>query len=268
MSEVTAEGLAQTAPAATAVAKIAKVKVVTGNLIHDVAAEIEGLGKVKALHQADKLALEIETNYFKFGGLLKLIAKEQWFEGYPTFDAFVLEKFGFAKRKADYLIAIYTALVDKQIPWEKVGHLGWTKLKDLAPVLTPENVDEWVGKAEKLTVMELMALLKAPAGAGSGETTTTTTDIVKVKFALHADQAEQVNLALAKAKGEMSTDHDNVALSAICTGYLANSSSVASPPVVALDEMFANLGYEKVLEVFEKVFPQVNLEVSFEPAAA
>ena len=53
-------------------------------------------------------------------------------------------------RKARYLISIYDNLVTKMIPWEKVSHLGWTKLKDLAPVLTPENVDEWVAKAEKL----------------------------------------------------------------------------------------------------------------------
>jgi len=256
--------VAADAPAVEAPAKI-KAKQGTGNLIHDVAVEIEHLTKTKALNQADKLAEDIEANYFKLGGLLKLIAKEQWYEGFPTFDAFVLEKFGFAKRKADYLIAIYTALVDKQIPWEKVGHLGWTRLKDLAPVLTLENVDEWVAKAEKCTVLELMALLKAPAGE-PGAAPTTTTDVVKMVFKLHSDQSEQVSLALAKAKGEMQSDHDNVALAAICTGYLANSSGVQAAASTDPLAMFKSMGFEQVLGVFEQAFPNIDLDVTVKPA--
>lgn len=238
----------------------------TGNLIFDVASEIEHLSKVKALNQAEKLAEDIEANYFRLGGLLKLISKEQWFEGFPTFEAFVLEKFGFAKRKADYLISIYTNLVDKQIPWEKVAHLGWTKLKDLAPVLTLDNLDEWVAKAEKCTVMELLAMLKAPATPGEAGSAKTTTDVVKLKFSVHADQNEQIQAALAKAKGEMQTDHDNVALAAICTGYLANSSGVQAPadPLA----LFTSMGYEQVLGVFEKAFPNINLEVEVVSPAA
>lgn len=234
----------------------------TGNLIFDVATEIEHLSKTKALNQAEKLAEDIEANYFKLGGLLKLISKEQWFEGFPSFEAFVLEKFGFAKRKADYLISIYTNLVDKQIPWEKVSHLGWTKLKDLAPVLTPENLDEWVAKAEKCTVMELLALLKAPATPGGSTSEKATTDVVTLKFKLHAEQNAQVQAALAKAKGEMQTDYDNAALTAICTGYLANASGVPAPAPVDPKELFKALGFEKVLEHFEQVFPEINLEVT------
>lgn len=250
---------------AQAVAATAKAKAKgTGNLIHDIAVDIENLTKAKALHRAEKLAENIDGSYFELGGLLKLIAAQQWYEGFPTFEAYVQEKFGYGVRKANYLIGIYTHLVDNQIPWEKVAHLGWTKLKDLTEVLTLENLDDWVSKAEKVTVMELQALIKASkGGTGTGTTTTanTTTDVVKFKATLHADQAEQVNTALAKAKGEMQTDHDNVALTAICSGYLANSSSLPVATTVDMVATFKTLGYEQVLQFFDQAFPFIDLDV-------
>ena len=248
---------------AVATAVVAKTKG-TGNLIHDIAVEIENLTKTKALNQAEKLAEDIEANYFKLGGVLKLILSQQWYEGFPSFDEFVLEKFGFQLRKAQYLIRIYTELVDKQIPWEKVSSLGWTKLKDLAPILTLENLDEWVKKAaDPVTVKELQAMIKASQSNGdaSTESSKTTSDTVVLKFKLHNEQAESINTALAKAKGELATDYDNVALSGICTGYLANASGVSAAPAgeVDLKELFLSLGYEKVLEAFDAAFPLIDL---------
>jgi len=259
---------AQVQVAAVATAAITKAKS-SGNLIHDIAVEIEHLTKTKALNQADKLAEDIEANYFKLGGVLKLILSQQWYEGFPSFDAFVLEKFGFQVRKAHYLISIYTNLVDKQIPWEKVSNLGWTKLKDLAPILTLENLDDWVKKASNpTTVVELQAMIKAQQGEGDAttESTKTTSNTVMMKFKLHNEQAEQINTALAKAKGELATDFDNVALAGICTGYLANASGVSAAPAGEVDvkALFLSIGYEKVLEAFDSAFPLIDL--TFDPA--
>ena len=238
----------------------------TGNLIHDVAVEIEHLTKTKALNQAEKLAEDIEANYFKLGGILKLIQSQQWYEGFPSFDVFVLEKFGFAVRKAHYLISIYTNLVDKQIPWDKVSGLGWTKLKDLAPILTLENLEEWIEKASGVTVLELQALIKAQQSGPQGDAASskTTSDSVTLKFKVHNDQAEVIQSALAKAKGELQTDFDNVALSGICTGYLSNASGVTGGGEVDLAATFKNLGYEAVLGVFEQVFPLIDMTIDVE----
>lgn len=243
----------------------------TGNLLFDTAVEINGLTKTKALNLAIKLAEDIDSNSFRLGGVLHEISKQQWYDGFPTFDAYVAEKFGFAVRKAHYLISIYTNLVDKQIPWEKVQHLGWTKIKDLAPILTLENMDAWIAKADAVTVLELQALIKAPTEAGTQDgasTAGTTSNIVKMNFKLHSEQAEQVQAALAKAKAEAQTEHDNVALAAICGGYLANATGVASTQV-DMQALFAQVGFEHVLGVFEQVFPNVNLTVDMgegEPA--
>lgn len=214
--------------------KTSKAKVEkTGNLIHDIASEVESMSKTKVLNELDRLAESIDVNYFKMGGILKRVKENSWFEGHDSFDAFVQNKYGFAPRKAAYLISIYDNLVTKQIPWEKVADLGWTKLKDLAPHLTPENVDEWVEKAKSLTVTELQLLLKSQQPSEEGEKTAKTTDeVVKMAFKFKGDQAAIVTQALAKAKGELNTEYDTVALENICASYVGGNIAVASAPSI------------------------------------
>lgn len=240
----------------------AKSKSQDTDLIHSIAVEVENLTKTKALNAAAKLSEDIDTNYFKLGGILKLIRTQQWWEGYSSFDEFVYEKFGFQIRKALYLIDIYTNLVDKQIPWEKVGHLGWTKLMYLAPVLTLENLDDWVTRANApTTVAQVVAMIKAGSGENAtAETVAATSDQTLMKFKFHNDQAEQVKAALAKAKGELTTEFDNVALAGICTGFLANASGLPTPGT-DLVTLFKVEGYNAVLAAFEAAFPLIDLSV-------
>ncbi len=248
----------ETKPETTTIGKKKVEK--TGNLIMDIAHEVELLTKTKALNEADRLAENIEVNYFKMGGVLKLINDNSWFEGFEDFDLFVEEKYGFAGRKARYLIAIYDNLVTKQIPWEKVSGLGWTKLKDLAPVLTPENVDEWVAKAEKLTVKELQAILKAETGEGGEKTAKTTDDVIKMQFKLKPDQHDIITQALAKAKGELQTEYDTVALENICSGYVGGNTSVTK--AFSLDEVIDSTGFEPLLKRIAEKFPQYDITVA------
>jgi len=259
--------MAEAAAAATEVVEkpetttIGKKKVEkTGNLILDIAHEVESLTKTKALNMAENLAENIEVNYFKLGGVLKLINDNSWFEGFDYFDDFVYERYGFQGRKARYLVSIYDNLVTKQIPWDKVSHLGWTKLKDLAPIITPETVDEWVAKAEKVTVVELQALIKASKPSEEGDKTAKTTDeVVKITFKLKPDQAEAVTQALAKAKGELHTEYDTVALENICAGYLGGTSVVHKP--FDLDEVIQTTGFEPLLNRVAQLFPAYDIEV-------
>lgn len=250
---------------AVAGTKAAKTPKGSGDLLVDIAQRCENLTRIKALNRADTLAQNIEVGYLELGGVLRLIRDNEWYEGHDSFGAFVQEKFGFAERKAKYLMEIYTELVTKHIPWDKVQHLGWTKLKDLARFLTVENVDEWVAKAEKLTVNELQALLKGSAPEGEGAPSTKTQDDAhKLKFTLKADQVETVTSALNKAKAEGGTEYDNVALELICTGYLGGSSNlgtVESAPVKTLAELMAEGGWQAVLIEFEKQWPAINVTV-------
>lgn len=249
----------EAAPEVKVVGKKSKSSAV--NVIADVAQEVEKLGKAQALKLATTLSEDIELNYFRLGGVLRVINDNSWFEGFESFDVFVYEKFGFQARKARYLIQIYSDLVTNQIPWEKVSGLGWTKLKDLAPVLTQDNVDEWVAKAEKLTVLELQNLLKG-ANLPSDASNKTTDDTQILKFKVKNDQLETVQAALNKAKAEVGTEFDNVALENICAGYLGGVIEVSGGKQQTLAEQMTAIGWEAALQAYSELFPQIDLAVT------
>jgi hypothetical protein len=275
-AETAAAGAVQeAAPVTKVVGKTTKGKATTGNLIADIANEVEQLTKPKAITLASNLAEDIETNYFKLGGVLRVINDNSWFEGFESFDVYVYEKFGFQGRKARYLIQIYTDLVTNQIPWDKVQGLGWTKLKDLSAILTLENVDEWVAKAEKLTVLELQNLLKAGSAPGDAPSAATTDDTQTMKFKLKNDQVETVQSALNKCKAEVSTEFDNVAIENICAAYLggvttgqSTGATASGTPQERLNALMTELGWEESLTLFSELFPAVDLQVSIPDEAA
>lgn len=257
------QAVVEAAPETKVVGKKGKVTA-TGNLIADIAAEVEKLTKGKALSLADELANEVEVNYFKLGGVLNVIRENSWFEGYTTFEAYVSEHFGYADRTARYLIKIYQALVSKMIPWEKVSSLGWTKLKELADILTLENVDEWVAKAGPLTVKELQALLKQQGVGEGAEPVTTTSTFTTLKFKVANDQAEVINSALSKAKAENGTEFDNVALERICGGYLAGNNALEAEPQKSLKDQLAAAGVASegltlALNALVEAFPSLDI---------
>jgi hypothetical protein len=232
----------------------------TGDVFTETAHEVENLTKGKALALAEQLVTNVDVNYFKLGGVLKVIHENGWFEGFETFESYVFEKFGFQKRKAFYLVQIYSDLVGKSIPYEKIAHLGWTKIKDLSPVLTLDNLEEWIAKAETASVAELQAILKTK-GPG-GEAPDVKDEIQTLKFKVHGDQAQTISSALNKAKAEAKTDFDTVALEMICTGYLGGSSPTPTLDANKLGEQFQKLGIEVVFNAVEVAFP--NLKVTVE----
>jgi hypothetical protein len=244
-----------------------KVSVVSDSALNDwllmTATEIENLSEGDAYALVGKILDEQGVNDFRLGGVLAVIQENGWLEGHESFKALCEQKFGLHYRKAMYLIQIYSDLVDNQIPWEKVKNLGWTKLKEIAHILTPENVDEWVKKAEALTVLQLQeavkVFLKKAEGSQGAEGATTTSTVTTLTFKLHADQKETIRHALDKAKAEAKTEFDTVALEAICIGYLGGSVQAASATAGDLKGLMTQKTFEEVLEIFEQVFPQVEL---------
>lgn len=238
----------------------------TGDVIVRVAHEIENLKADKAFKMVPTLLDNIDRDYFRLGGVLAKVQSEGWFmeKQHETFRAFVEADCGIAYRKAMYLIQIYNGLVESGVAWELVGHLGWTKLKELAPILTTDNVIEWVAVAEGMTVLQLQEHIKASskgvdsgnspdAGASDAKATTTMT------FKLHEDQKTTVRDALDKAKHESATDVDSVALEYIAMDYLGSSKLKA---VTTLKELMEGKSVEEVLQVFEEVFPTVVLQAA------
>ena len=243
----------------------------TDDLIVNTAKEVENLKEEKAFKLVPDLLNGIDKDYFKLGGVLSVIQTNGWFmdKNYENFRAYVENELGMAYRKSMYLIGIYNGLVKSGVLWSQVAHLGWTKLKELAPILTPDNVEQWVGLAENMTVLQLQEHIKSEsAGASAGgdapegaegsvaEAKKTTT----MTFKLHEDQKETVRAALDKVKHETGTEFDSVALETLCLDFLAGDSKLKKIPT--LDEMMKNHSAEEVLTIFGDVYPEVQLEAT------
>ena len=147
------------------------------DLIVETVSEIESMTKEEAFLFIPSLLENVDFSYFKLGGVLSTIQENGWWEGHAAnFKEFIPETFGIHWRKGYYLLKIYDRLVEADIPWAKVSSLGWTKLKELADILTQENVDEWVEKANSLSVLQLIAAVKAFKENGNDLSTDGTTD--------------------------------------------------------------------------------------------
>lgn len=229
--------------------------------------EIENMKEDKAFKLVPSLLDDIDRNCFRLGGILSRINGQGWFmdKGYENFRAYIEAETDVGYRKAMYLIGIYNGLVESGVKWEQVKHLGWTKLKDLAPHLTPENVDEWVAMVDGLTTIQIQELIKQKtAGAKTDESGAETSEsaekVVTMTFKLHADQKQTVREALEKCKHESGTTFDSVALEYIAMNYLGGESKIKGAP--SLKEQMKGKSAEEVLELFGEVFPNVELQAT------
>lgn len=200
------------------------------DVLTSVAQEVETLSQKKAFELVNELIDSGGVNDFRLGGVLARVQSqseteggEEWLDGHASFKELLDKKFNLQYRKAMYLIEIYTNLVEKQIPWDAVSSVGWTKLKDLSKVLTQKNVDAWVKRAEKLTVMQLQDVIRKSQNKGGDASEKETSAVTTMTFKLHPDQKDAIREALDKAKKESHTDVDTVALHNICQAYLGNS---------------------------------------------
>ena len=273
-SQVTAEKPVQKTKQAVkpAQAKADTVEKVEGDvaadLIEQVAFEVENLTEKKAFELVPKLQDNIDHDFFKLGGVLAKIQADGWFmeKGYENFRGFVEAESGLEYRKAMYFIGIYNNLVQSGVKWETVKHLGWTKLKELAAILTVENAEEWAGLAEYMTVLQLQAYIKGqkakvtPKADGPSAGESDATKVTTMTFKLHTDQKATVREALDKCKAETGTEFDSVAIEHICLDYLSGDSALKKMPTLA--QLMTGKSPEEVLEAFSGVFPNVEISAN------
>lgn len=260
-SKATAKPKAKEEP----VAQETEVSTEGGDLIASTAHEIETMKSDKAFQLVPKLLNTIDHDYFRLGGVLSVIQAQGWFhdKGYENFRAFVESECGMQYRKSMYLIQIYNGLVESGVSWDQVKHLGWTKLKELAPILDTENVTAWVEVAEGLTVLQLQEYIAQATKGEAADNSAEKADAEGVKstvtmtFKLHADQKATVREALDKCKHETNTEHDTVALEHIALDFLGGESVLKKMPT--LKELMEKSSLEEVLELFGEVFPTVLL---------
>lgn len=245
--------------AAAAVAEVAP------DLIVETSSEIENLSKEEAYEQIPQLSDTVDFSYFRLGGVLAVVqGKESWWkdDGFDTFKEFIENKFGLQYRKAMYLIGIYGSIVESGVEWQKLSGIGWSKVKEIASIITVDNVDEWVEKAQMLTVLQLNEAVKqAKTGQldKSDETPAESSGVTTFTVKVHPDQKATINAAIDKAKKDADTDYPGVALDAICMNFLSGAK-VAKPK--SLKELLKAYEAEDILKAFSELHPDVDITVS------
>ncbi len=246
---------------AKSTAKSGEIQTAGEDVLSDLIHEIETMKEKDAKALVRELSEHSEQTFFKLGGVLSLIQANGWYEPYASFREYVEKEHGLHYRKATYWVGIYNNLAESKVPWAKVKDIGWTKLKEIAAVITVDNVDEWVKIASEQNTITLIETVKnhlakdAPKGVEDQSSKTVTTKTFKV----HEDQKAVIDAALEKAKSEGATTVDTVALEYICSDFLAAQT---------LTQKFQKMGIEAALEALEKAFPTATIEVTIGEEAA
>jgi len=195
----------------------AKAKPVTiSDEIADTASSIENLSESEALQELQNLLDAQAHDEFRIGGILAKIQTEGWFGEHPNFRTLVEAEYGIKYRTAMYWIGIYNDLVDSGVKWSDVKRLGWTKLKELSPILTPDNVKAILKAVEGMNALQVAAYA-SDLQANNGDVAKTEVpgeenQLKSKAFKLFPGQKESVELALEKAKKMSGTDSDSAAL--------------------------------------------------------
>jgi hypothetical protein len=181
--------------------------------------------RVKTEEIIRNLTEESEANKYKIGGALaRLQANENWWQdaGYQNFKDYVEGSLGIGYRKAMYMIEFYKTLLELDVPWVKLGGIGWGKINRIVSVLTKENIDEWVEKAKGMNRPELEAHIKAEKQKNKTGKEHEPKTITTKTFKLHDDQKQLVADGLKKASEETGSAVEAVNLEAVFQNYLGS----------------------------------------------
>ena len=187
--------------------------------------------------------------------------------GFKTFPEYAEVELGIQRRKAEYLRNIGCKLdtdlrdLDPKLK-ESLIALGWSKLRQLTPVLTLRNAADWIDNAQRLNHPELMALVTkhrerkmermekraqaAAVGAGGVDAEVVGADAEEeddgipaperlklVHFMLFEPQATNLEQALVRAQEMSHSEKRGHNLDLICMDFLAsNSFGTANDPAM------------------------------------
>lgn len=176
-----------------------------------------------------EIRTEISSRFIEMGRLVLEAQRDNHARelGYPNFEAYVEDRLDMSYRKARYLAeCVNVFLTELQIPQEEVERLGWTRAKELIPVIrngTTENAMEWIGRVDGMKTTDInLAVRQAQAPAGQAE-------VLKkyepMGIGVFDDEREIIERAIELSKLEGATDRAGRALMLICADYVAEAEA-------------------------------------------
>ncbi len=221
--------------------------------------------------EARDLAIRVNTSYMDLARVLYEIYDrpvdnqpdkgplfKYW--GYATFDSYVEEELGLHPKTAQRLrktwFRIEIELKLDQDTRNRLINLGFAKARELARVITRENVDEWIRRAEELShtrlveaVQQYLVALEDAQGEGKKEGDVGLPNVEPLyseNFKLYPEQSNNVKRALERAKQISNSEKKGHNLDLISTYFLATND-------------FTNRGPEEVKSILASMENSLGL---------
>lgn len=194
----------------------------------------EGVPAVLSRNKAEELykqvlalKTEIEVRWFELGKILQEIFEGRHYIdlGYTIWKDFCEVALGpleLGWRAIDYLRMTRKKCDEVGIGREIAGEIGWSRLKEIIPVVTRKNRDHWIDVARRKETT--VQVLNAKVRVARGKITEEESKIIpeKMLFALFKEQKEIVELALDVAGKVAASDKNGFLLAdVICPSFLA-----------------------------------------------
>ena len=250
-----------------------------------IVADAAGLDADQSTSALRSVEEDLEFQHMKIGILLAHISKSQHFLtlGYANMREYLDAETGIHYRKGMHLIQNAVAVQELNIPAEELKGVSWSALRHVLPVLSDSNYKTWMEAARSMKHVPLIQAVNEQKVKDAGNALPkptleeTAKDMTNKTFAVHGDQKEIIDQAIAKAKVEGNTDSAGAALEVIAAAYTgapASKSTVGSVLPDLTDDglltMFSKIqadegdaGLVRILNVLDQLFPEVTMTVDF-----
>jgi hypothetical protein len=173
------------------------------------------------IHRAVSLRDRIEDQYWEMGETLSVIYRKKYFitDGHGDWKSFCERILDFKTRKATYLKDIYNKFSLLNVSVEDRKGIGWGRLKELLPIVNPQNVSHWLEMARQkdLSVQALNAQVKHALGKITAEEAGKVPQVVA--FSLYQEQRDGVERALDIARQMTGSESRGYQLEMVCNEF-------------------------------------------------
>ena len=163
---------------------------------------------------------QIETGYLDMARLLTEAYHNDFHEKwkFDSFEDYCNKELDIKYRKARYFIDIWDKVKSLDLPKDKVAALGWTKMKEIATVITEKNAKTWMDKAEKMTSRELAEAAKIVRKKDTSEIDVPS--ITTLTLRMTEAEANVILEAIEEAKNLCDSTNAVIAVEMICQDWL------------------------------------------------
>lgn len=170
---------------------------------------------------------DIEGKFWELGEVLYIIFNKQYYvdAGYHDWREFCNGVLDIKWRTATYLKDIYGKLSPLDVEEAERNGIGWSKLKELLPIVNAQNVSYWLGvaKEKKVSVQVLNSMVKFALGKITKEEADKVPQVIA--FRLYEEQVENVERALEISRRLTCSDSRSYQLEMICAEFRATYES-------------------------------------------